>query len=565
MRSGMISITPDSIREEIPAARQVILSAELPALFREADKGVYGETVLNIRILENTETGLAVLMETAKQLTNIIISDRQQGFGFSSELSPQDVRFVNMFSLYAASVEIIERCQNLSEQIIKVGNTFKPEEINILVDSGKDELPKAIAGDFRKYVLFYRSHPHPDRKVNSSEKLLNCTIAYFKLMKNTIEAMVRDASFQPYREALENTKIDILDKSFEGFCYYQTGQEDSTGLMPADVSEIIGNEDYVKSALKLARDVAGYDIDAGVNPKRINPILFAMGNPGCGKTLTAHAIGNYFLNFTKEKGIRSRFVIIRRTDWASSYQNASAQNLIDIFKKNILGFKGVVGIYWPDIDTAFSARTESGLRNEEKNILGAVFGLFDGTILPKNGQWFMLCDANYLNMDQATISRITQDPYFVKGPVKPEDFVKLFRDVKLVKHRDFLNLTDEEWQKFGETCSKGNLSGRSMDNISRKAITCIEDFEFPEEYYQADLSRKRDIIKQYSKTLDYGQICDILNNYLEFEKDAEEKAARKKFEDRVDEISTYMSAKNFVVQNLFGSKEPDAFQETPEI
>jgi SpoVK/Ycf46/Vps4 family AAA+-type ATPase len=384
-------------------------------------------------------------------------------------------------------------------------------------------------------------------------------------MKNTIEAMIRDSAFQPYREALESVNIEIFGKSFEGFRYYAAGQEDRAGLMQADVSEIIGNEDYINAALKLAKDVAGYDTEAMENPKRINPILFAMGNPGCGKTLTAHAIGNYFLNFTKEKGIRSRFVIIRRTDWASSYQNASAQNLIDIFKKNILGFKGVVGIYWPDIDTAFSARTESGLRNEEKNILGAVFGLFDGTILPKNGQWFMLCDANYLNMDQATISRITQDPYFVKGPVEPGDFIKLFRDVKLGKHKDFLKLTDEDWQKFGEKCSKGRLSGRSIDNISRKAITCIEDFEFPDEYYKADLGRKREIIKQYSKPVDFSKLSGILENYIEFEKDAEEKASKKRFEDRVSEISTYVSAKKFVVDKLFADNDPGALSHIGDI
>ena len=317
---------------------------------------------------------------------------------------------------------------------------------------------------------------------------------------------------------------------------------ESSSLIEVSPDEIIGNADYLAAALKLARDVAGFDLKVMENPKKFNPILFALGKPGCGKTITAHAAGNYFLNFCRERGIRARFTIVRRTDWASSYQNASASRLIDIFKKNILEFDGVSGVYWPDIDTAFAARGDSSLREEEKSILGAVFGLFDGTILPKNGQWFMMCDANYMNMDEATISRITQDPFTVNGPETPEDFIKLYRDVKLKKHKEYLDVKEEEWLQFGTYCLQSGLSGRSIENIARKTITLIEDFEYPPEYFSSDFNRKKEIIKEKSNHIGFERVMQTVKNYVSFEKAAEEKAAKKSFEDRVREITTYLSA-----------------------
>jgi len=555
MQTKSIIIQEEQIVEETPIARQIIQSSSLYDTFQTIDRGVYGTTILNLKILDILERSLSVLIETTKQLQNIITADRGKGFDIYNEMSVEDIVFTNMFSLYTASVEALERFEAMTDKAVNVGGTFKLEEIRDLIRLDMGSIPRKLIKDYQNYVQFYRDHSNPGRRVNSSDRLLNCSIAYFKLMRNSISAISRDSGYAKYRKAIEDINISVLGKYFEGFTYSAGEFGDNSHLMQVKISDIIGNEDYVRASVKLAKDVAGFDLEAWENPKRINPILFAMGSPGCGKTVTAHAVGNFFLDFCKDRGIPSRFVIIRRTDWASSYQNASAKQLIDIFKRNVLGYKGVVGIYWPDIDTAFAARGDSGLRNEEKNVLGAVFGLFDGTILPKNGQWFMLCDANYLNMDKATISRITQDPYYVKGPVTPKDFVRLFRDVKLSGYEEFLKFSDEEWEKFGEKCIEYKLSGRSIDNISRKVVATIEDFEFPDEYYRVDINGKKKIIRKYSNTVDFSEVEEILTHYREFEKEAEEKSARKRFRDRVDEITNYLSAKKHVLDMFAKSGE----------
>lgn len=571
MKVRGIFINQQDIIEEIPIARQMIQSSDLFLTYQTIDRGTYGTTVLNLRMLEILEKAVALIMETAKQMQNVISADRgSEGFVVFSEMSANEIVFTNIFSVYAAAVEVLEMTTELVDKItrreditieatddqlqllakakIVSGGTLNMEKMINLIRMDSGSVPRKIIKDYMDYIQFYRDHPDLVRKTDSSEKLITCSKAYFELLKNTMEAIVKDSQYAPYREALEEITVNIMDKKFHGFSYTKGTVEESTGLIPVKLESVIGNKEYIRAAKRLSMDVAGYDFESGENPKKLNPILFAMGNPGCGKTITAHAIGNFFLNFCKERQIPAKFVIIRRTDWASSYQNASAQNLIDIFKKNILGFKGIVGVYWPDIDTAFGARGDSGLRNEEKNILGAVFGLFDGTILPKDGRWFMMCDANYLNMDKATISRITQDPFYVKGPETPEDFVTLFRDVMLSQHKKHMTLSEDEWLKIGNFCVEHKISGRGMDNISRKVMNTIEDFELPEEYYKSDIIRKREIISEYSNSINYDQLLQTLENYLEFEKEAEEKADRKRFEDRVEEIRTNLSAQKHVVE-----------------
>jgi hypothetical protein len=295
--------------------------------------------------------------------------------------------------------------------------------------------------------------------------------------------------------------------------------------------------------MRAARDVAGFDFASGGNPKTFNPVLFALGTPGCGKTVTAHAVGNYFLNFCQERGVRSRFLVIQRTMWASSYQNAPANNLVKIFAEQVRDFDGVAGIYWPDIDTAFAARENPGIRSEEKNILGACFGVFDGTLLPKNGKWFMICDANDMNMDEATVSRITQEPYVLKGAVTSAQRVELLRDVKLRKYGEFLELSEDEWTAIGDRCAELELSGRSLDNISRKVTAQVEDFEYPEEHFSADFERRRAIIAESSQKIDMAGLMTIVDGYATFEKESEAAAERERFERQVSELVFNLSAR----------------------
>lgn len=213
-----------------------------------------------------------------------------------------------------------------------------------------------------------------------------------------------------------------------------------------------------------------------------------LGTPGCGKTATAHAVGRYFLDLCGKAGLEARMRVIRRTDWASAYQNQSANTLLEIFKREVFNAPGVCGGYWHDIDTAFAARGDSDIRQEEKSILGTLFGILDGTVGPRNGRWFLLCDANTLNMDEATLSRISQNHIRARGPAAPEDF------------------------------------------------------EEPDEYFSMHLDRERALIAELSRPVATERILKMIGEYCRFERDSQLRSEEERFLNRVREIRFHLSA-----------------------
>ncbi len=313
-------------------------------------------------------------------------------------------------------------------------------------------------------------------------------------------------------------------------------------LKPVALGDIVGNQEYLQAGIKLSRDVAAFDLRRGRSPKQINPVLFGLGRPGCGKTITAHAIGNDFLEYCKARDVPARFRVIRRTDWASAYQNASANELVRIFKEEVYGFEGVCGVYWPDIDTAFASRDSGDLRSEEKNNLGAVFGIFDGTLIPKDGKWFMICDANFMQMDEATVSRIAQNPFQVRGPTAPEDYVRLLRDVLLRAQVKFVDANDAQWLELGKLCAAADLSGRAVESVAGNIRALIQDFEYPDEYFRADYDGRLRMIEQLSRRVDTAKIQQLVSDYIAFHKDAEEAAARKRFDQEVEQMVRQLNA-----------------------
>jgi hypothetical protein len=365
--------------------------------------------------------------------------------------------------------------------------------------------------------------------------------AFVQQLHGAVDRLTHSGRLRPFGIALAERKVTVGNVRYEGFRGRPLG-DPVLDLKPVSTSDIVGNQDYLRAAMRLARDVAAYDLQRGRSPKKLNPVLFALGRPGCGKTITAHAVGNYFLDYCREHDVPARFKVIRRTDWASSYQNASANELVRIFKEEVYGFDGVCGVYWPDIDTAFASRSSGDLRMEEKNNLGAVFGIFDGTLIPKDGKWFLMCDANFMQMDEATVSRIAQNPFTVRGPTEPADFVRLLRDILLRDEQRFIEADEAQWLAIGQACVDADLSGRAVESISGNIRSEIQDFEYPPEYFTADFDERAGIIERLSKRIDVEGVTKEISDYVQFQKDAEEKADRERFEREVEQMVHQLNA-----------------------
>lgn len=545
--------TDADLSQELPLARVYIKELNFHSFLITCCTGPYGPTHLHLTLLDALETACAQVMELSKSLAQKILSERQAaGFAFAPSTDPTDDAFCRLFAVFVAAETAASRASILAEENPEIKGAFRQLWVTRLRDQEPKHIAKTVIGELSSFLDFHQVHPDKSKRISEPKELAGCVTAFFQLLANGVHELATDAEFERHRAALESMHVDVCGRRYTGFAFAaKSAENEEPGeLLPIHHEDIVGNKEYIQAGLRLARDVAGFDFATGKNPKKLNPVLFGQGSPGCGKTITAHAIGNFFLEYCRQRNVPAKFIVIRRTDWASSYQNASANKLVEIFKEQVQAYPGVVGVYWPDIDTAFAARSSPGLRAEESNILGASFGIFDGTLIPKNGKWFMMCDANYMHMDEATLSRISQDPYKILGPVDTADFIELMREKKLSEFADLLPLTEEQWQQIGQMCVDFEFSGRNVDAICQKIQVEIQNVEPPDEYYTADFATRKKILRDLAQPIDFERLKAMLEGYKNFEQVASAQVEEQRFNERVEEIVLNLSAQAAAMKAL---------------
>ncbi len=523
-----------------------VRTSGLPGQFDKLAPGPFGKTSTALGVLEGLVEACDLSLAAAEALRGVILDEMSTGSSFAvAELGRKQRQLVAAFQI-AVCADAVER--RVAEWVAE------PSIDGSLEMDGLDELlahdgpPIGVIERVLRIGAAYVQMKAPSaqqdadgQRVPADQAVAATLAAFFELLRRATLTYVSQSSLKPLLSALRAREVRVAGYPYDGLEIAEPIAAE-TGLLPVWPDDIVGNDEYVAAGMKLARDVAGFDFDAGQNPKRLNPVLFGLGRPGSGKTVTAHAVGNYFLNYCRERGVPAQFRVLHRTEWASSYQNASAQNLVRIFREEIYSFDGVSGIYWPDIDTAFASRDSQGLRMEEKQNLGAVFGVFDGTLLPKDGKWFLICDANTLHMDEATVSRIAQNPMTVDGPTEPAHYATLMRELMLGDVAGFLPDDDATWQQIGELCVEHALSGRNVESICNNIRGYIQDFEYPDEYFQADASGRRAIIANLCRPVSAEQIVEFVDDFVEFRQDVEEQEQEQKFRHEVESLVRQLNA-----------------------
>jgi hypothetical protein len=551
-----------------PGARKVLSESKFPAVIHKVVRAPFGHTVQTLRTLDVFVDALDIAQQVGQAMHAALLEDiARTGTLAIPEPTRDQKLFVGAFTVTALLDELRAKLSTLGP-VPRIDSDLEAEGLEELLEAPPVDLLGRVAKMAARYLeVQAQTKPEAnDPKLEIRERWIVTTLhAFAGQLHGAVSRLTHLGRLRPFGVALARRKVRVGTLRYEGFVS-RNALEPVTDLKPVRLDDIVGNREYVEAGLKLARDVAAFDLEARTSPKQINPVLFGLGRPGCGKTITAHAIGNYFLDYCAQRDIPARFKVIRRTDWASAYQNASANELVRIFKEEIYGFEGVCGVYWPDIDTAFASRGSGDLRMEEKNNLGAVFGIFDGTLIPKDGKWFMICDANYMQMDEATRSRIAQNPFTVEGPTTSADFVTLLRDVLLRDVLRFVHADDPRWTAVGDACVEFKLSGRNVESIANNIRTHVQDFEYPDEYFKADLDQRRVIIDRLSKRVPVDEIVERIRKFAEFQVEAEEKAARDRFENEVEELVRQLNAGRAATeraakaleQQILGAPDPAA-------
>jgi hypothetical protein len=535
-----VLIRAEDVEARRAAARAAIRAAGLPAAVTAAAPGTYGLTSGGLRLLEAMESALATGLAAEGALLARVAADRARGFA-ADEPTDGERRFAGAFGVLVACEEALGATEGGPPAALP-DRSFPADDVAAILAAGDGGFAARLVRDLAGYVDHYREHVDTSRRLGDDVRLLACARSHLRRMALAARAAADAVEHAALRDALEAAGVHLPGVEYQGLVRRAADDDEEPELLDVTVDDVVGNRDFLDAGLKLARAVAAFDLAAGKNPRAVdNPVLFALGSPGCGKTVTAHAIGRRFLELCREAGLPGRFRVIRKTDWASHYQNKSAGDLLRIFKDEVFGFHGVCGAYWPDIDTAFQARSGPDVRAEEKANLGTLFGILDGTVGPRNGRWFLLCDANYMDMDEALSSRLTQDPKLVKGPETPADYVQLLRDVKLKHWRDRLP-ADAEWEPIGRRLKDGGLSGRAVAAIAGRIVAELQDVEEPPGFLKMTYDEKVAALRAAARPVSAPRILEHVETYVHFDRDAAERAHRERFLRRVDEIRLQLSA-----------------------
>ena len=515
--------------------------------------GPFGQTALTLGLLEAFVHSAGLGLVAGERLRTAIIEELTGGVASFAlpQLRPEHRQLTSTFEIVVLIDALCRRVEALCG-VPPVEGSLRLDGLRELLEAefGPGELLQRV---LRLARAFAERQPQRDRAADESEGgariarespetgAVSAVVAFFLLLRRSLLELARTSAVRPLVAALDTWTVQVAGYRYSGL-EIQAVESEPSGLLSVSLDDIVGNEAFREAGARLARDVAGYDLERRRNPKHVNPVLFGLGRPGSGKTVTAHAVGNYFLDYCRERDVPARFLTVRRTDWASSYQNASAQNLVRFFREEVHAFDGVCGVYWPDIDTAFASRDNTQLRQEEKQNLGAVFGIFDGTLLPRDGKWFLICDANTLHMDEATISRIAQNPVRVEGPVSAEDYVRLMREILLRDLVSFVPDDEAAWQRIGRTALELDLSGRNVDSLCANLRARIQDFEFPEEYFRVDAEERDRIVASLGQEIDEELILESLHDFAAFRRKAEIEAEQSRFEGEVEMIVRRLNA-----------------------
>ena len=537
------------------AAIEAVESSGLPTLFEKAAPGYFNVESRAILLLEHLVDAADVGMAAAEALEGLILSELQEAGSFATaELNAKQRTFVSVFQI-AITADVLSRRANEISRLPEVEGTLETDGLEQMLEGsgGPAALCRKVMRLMRAYVALQVDRVRGAAVVDD---LCAATCAFVELLSRSAKQWANRGALRPLLESLKGRSVVVAGHRYDGLDP-EACRDLGTGLLRVTTEQIVGNDEYLSAGLRLARDVAGYDFERRKNPKQFNPILFGLGRPGSGKTVTAHAIGNAFVQYCNDRGVPSRFVVVRRTDWASSYQNASALNLVRIFEEEVYQFEGVCGVYWPDIDTAFASRANDNLRMEEKQNLGAAFGVFDGTLLPRDGKWFMICDANTLHMDKAAVSRITQNPFAVAGPTTVADYVKLMRGVLLADLGAFLPSETSVWRELATRAQELGLSGRDVDSICRNVRAEIQDFEFPMRYFKGPAAKRDAIVAELSRPVSFEKMMKLVDSWVGFQKQSEERAHQDRFEADVREMVRRLNAGREAAERTLGGHQPD--------
>lgn len=433
------------------------------------------------------------------------------------------VMFSNRYSLYLAGLVGLELLNTNKDADCKSKFSFGSE-----LDSSqdKDSLVRTIA---KKATMDLTSFL--DLKKEANKEIHDADLKEF--LRALFTSWTNQFQWMTFKDVAEKYELQNIKLVFENYSLKEGEFKTKSTKVIVDErfmnvrkEDIIGSEDFVSLIWNNLTKLAAYSPERKKNPYDPASVIFTHGEPGCGKTFDVHAMIQSFAELCQQKNIPMWALTHSCTDYASEFQNKT-QNELAALAGRIAAYPGIVLMYMADADVVLGSRKSTNTSNEEQKTIGIYFKMFDGTLIPRNGKFMALMDANYVDtIDDATKSRLFDEVAELKRFNNPAEFSELAKRA-LTKGTNTLVLPENDWEEVGKYLLESPLSNREIGHTLRKlrrGFVVSEDmlsktFEEHEAYRNEQLGK-------LTKDVIINTFQEYINTRMQIERDAAESKKR---------------------------------------
>ncbi|MBU0666200.1 MAG: AAA family ATPase [Nanoarchaeota archaeon] len=285
--------------------------------------------------------------------------------------------------------------------------------------------------------------------------------------------------------------------------------------------------------------LSAYDHELGYNPHKPASVIFTFGAPGSGKTFISHAYLRSFAEHCQKIGLPMWVLKHSTTDYASEFQNKTANELAKLADE-IKRFPGIVIGYVSDADNIFLSRKKN-LSPEQSNTLNIYLQMFDGQLIPKNGKVMWVMDANYIEgIDEATRSRLFDYVVEMKRFEAANDFAK-FSKMSITKgvEKGIIKISDKQWMDVGNYLLKTPLSVREVGQVLNKIVSST--YVLPDSMIGAPTAEHAKYRADFLKNINPTMIKEQTNAYIQTRANISEASRRAKYEDGAERFLEHLN------------------------
>lgn len=377
------------------------------------------------------------------------------------------------------------------------------------------ELARVAAGDLKRVV---------DDKAAHKEQVTDDELKH--TLTAILTSWVNQFQWKSWKEMTQRQAIDSVKLRYGNYSL-QAGEfkrkfdtvivDDK--FMPITKDDCIGAEGKDSNGeSKLGsilwsnfKKLAAYDPQRRKNPHKPAYVAFTYGAPGCGKTFVSHAYVQSLAALCREKGLAMWALTHSTTDYASEYQNKTANELAKLAQQ-IRDFPGIVVMYVADADNIFVSRKSAHLTAEQQNTLSVYFKMFDGTMIPKNGKFMAVMDANYIDgIDDATKSRLFDQIVEMKRFDKAEDFAEMAKR-SIAGGVEGISVGNADWLEIGQYILQTPLSNREIGHVLRDITS---GYEVPDELIARPFEEHVAFRQQHLRGITKDTVIGRFDHYME--------------------------------------------------